>query len=226
MRDRDDRRSIVNILLDLDGTLVDPEPGITNCVRHALRAFGHPDPGAEVLHWTVGPPLRGSFARLLGTEDGTVLDRAVALYRERYIPEGRFETSPYPGIAEALATLQAAGCRLFLATSKPLVFARDILSRFSLADAFDGLFGSELDGRLANKVELVGHLIGETGIDPRHAWIVGDRAEDMRAGRANGLRAAGALWGYGSPEELSDGGASRLLATPEEIVKLAEGRFP
>ena len=210
----------VNILLDLDGTLVDPEPGITNCVRHALRAFGRPDPGAETLHWTVGPPLRGSFARLLGTEDGSVLDRAVALYRERYVPVGRYETTPYPGIAEVLAVLRAAGSRLYLATSKPLIFARDILARFRLVEAFDGLYGSEMDGRLANKIELVGHLIAETGIDPRHAWIVGDRAEDMRAGRANGLRAAGVLWGYGSPQELSDGGACRFLAAPGDLSGL------
>jgi phosphoglycolate phosphatase len=208
------------ILLDLDGTLVDPEPGITSCIRYALEAMGQPDPGAEALHWAVGPPLWGSFAKLLGTEERAVLDRAVALYRERYVPTGRFETTPYPGAGEALQALRAAGCRLFLATSKPHVFARDILTRFGLADHFAGIFGPELDGRLANKVELVAHLIRAVGLAPASAWMVGDRAEDIRAGCANGLQAAGALWGYGSRQELAEAGAVRLLDSPRALTTL------
>jgi phosphoglycolate phosphatase len=208
------------ILLDLDGTLVDPEPGITNCIRYALKAVGQPDPGAVALHWAVGPPLFGSFARLLGTEDRAALEGAVALYRERYIPTGRFETTPYPGAGEALQALRAAGCRLYLATSKPHVFACDILTRFGLAGHFAGLFGAELDGRLANKVELVAHLIRAVGLEPASAWMVGDRAEDMRAGCANRLQAAGALWGYGSRQELVEAGAVRLLHAPRELPTL------
>jgi phosphoglycolate phosphatase len=210
------------LLLDLDGTLVDPEPGITSCIRHALRALGRPDPGAEALHWAVGPPLAGSFARLLRTEEPAALERAVALYRERYVPTGRFETTPYPGIAVALAALRAAGCRLYLATSKPLVFAREILERFGMAGHFAGLYGAELDGRRANKVELVAHLLAEAGVARETAWMVGDRAEDMRAGCANGLRAAGVLWGYGTRRELSEAGAGRLLATPADLRGLPD----
>lgn len=208
------------ILLDLDGTLVDPEPGITSCIRHALKALGRPDPGAEALHWAVGPPLWASFATLLETDDRAVLDRAVGLYRERYVPTGRFETTPYPHVGEALLTLREAGCRLYLATSKPHVFAGDILTRFDLAGHFAGVFGPELDGRLANKVELVGHLLRTTGLEPASAWMVGDRAEDVRAGCANGLRAAGALWGYGSRQELTGAGAVRLLAAPTDLPGL------
>ncbi len=210
------------VLLDLDGTLVDPEPGITNCIRHALRALGRPDAAAEALHWAVGPPLYGSFAKLLGTQDRALIDRAVVLYRERYVPTGRFETRPYPGIPEALTALSTAGCGLYLATSKPLVFARDILTRFHLVEHFAGLFGSELDGRFTDKVELVAHLLSETGLAPGAAWMVGDRAEDVRAGGANGLRAAGALWGYGSRQELAEAGASRLLAAPADLLGLLQ----
>jgi phosphoglycolate phosphatase len=208
------------ILLDLDGTLVDPEPGITSCIRHALRALGRSDPGAEALHWAVGPPLWASFAKLLETDDRAVLDRAVGLYRERYVPTGRFETTPYPHVDDALRALREAGCRLYLATSKPRIFAGDILARFDLAGHFAGVFGAELDGRLANKVELVAHLLRTTELQPASAWMVGDRAEDMRAGCANGLRAAGALWGYGSRQELVEAGAVRLLAGPADLPDL------
>jgi phosphoglycolate phosphatase len=72
------------VFFDLDGTLTDPKPGITRCIRHAMAALGRTPPEADDLHWCIGPPLRGSFARLLDSSDGELLDRALALYRDRF----------------------------------------------------------------------------------------------------------------------------------------------
>ena len=53
------------LLLDLDGTLVDPAPGILGSVRDALSALGADPPETDDLKWVIGPPIRESFRRLL-----------------------------------------------------------------------------------------------------------------------------------------------------------------
>lgn len=100
------------ILLDLDGTLIDPAPGILGCCRQALEALGCPAGADEDLRWVIGPPLRASFARLLGGRGDP--EAAVRLYRARYGETGLFEAAVYPGVIEALAALEARGLTLLV----------------------------------------------------------------------------------------------------------------
>jgi phosphoglycolate phosphatase-like HAD superfamily hydrolase len=81
----------LNIFFDLDGTLTDSGAGITRCLQHALARLGRDVPAAETLRRFVGPPLHETFAELLQTPDGGVVDAAVRLYRERYVETGMFE---------------------------------------------------------------------------------------------------------------------------------------
>src|SRR6201991_558768 len=111
-----------NIYFDLDGTLTDPKPGITRSIQYALRNLDRPVPSQDELTWCIGPPLRASFIALLGGEDHA--DRAVELYRERFGDVGLFENSIYPDIEAVLAALGETRLRLFVATSKPHVFAK------------------------------------------------------------------------------------------------------
>ena len=113
------------IFFDLDGTLTDSGPGIINCAQLALAHFGIQVPDRDQLRVFVGPPLRQSFARF-GVPPAS-LDEAIARFRARYVPIGKFENTPYPGIAGLLDRLQGAGYRLFVATSKPQVTAQEVL---------------------------------------------------------------------------------------------------
>ena len=85
------KRATKALLFDLDGTLTDPKPGIAACIRHAMKGLGHQAPHVDDLHWCIGPPLKGAFAKLLNTTDATVIDRAMALYRVRFGTIGLFE---------------------------------------------------------------------------------------------------------------------------------------
>lgn len=90
------------------------------------------------------------------------------------------------------------------------------MRHFALAHHFGGVYGPELDGRLDDKADLLRHLLATEGLDPTGAVIVGDRYADILAGSANGVRAIGVLWGYGSAEELA--GADVLVRAPGELV--------
>ena len=152
------------LLIDLDGTLTDPKPGITNCIGHALERLGHPAPPADDLVWCIGPPLLDSFRKLLPGAGEEAAREALALYRERFGDVGIYENTLYEGAEAFLAAMQDQHRRMFLATTKPHVYAGPILAHFKLDGYFDGVYGSELDGVRADKRDLLGHLLAEQNL--------------------------------------------------------------
>jgi phosphoglycolate phosphatase len=207
-------------MFDLDGTLTDPKLGITRCIQHALLRLGADVPHQDALEWCIGPPLRGSFARLLATEEEERVAQAMGFYRDRFADVGMFENQPYPGVLEMLQTLRDEGRDLFVATSKPAVFAKRILEHFELATYFRAVYGSELDGRLENKAELIGHLMEQEGVDPTTTCMVGDRMHDVVGSAAHDIPCIGVTYGYGSEQELREAGAWNLCASPGEVATI------
>jgi phosphoglycolate phosphatase len=204
------------IFFDLDGTLTNPKPGITRSIQHALRKLDHEAPAEDDLTWCIGPPLHASFKKLLGTD--ALADKAILLYRERFADVGLFENEVYPGIEATLSVLAGQARRLFVATSKPGVYAERIIDHFKLRGYFERVFGSELDGTRSDKSDLLGYALKAAQVDPAGAIMIGDRSHDMIGARNNGLTAVGVLYGYGSKEELLAAGAHRLSATPRELL--------
>lgn len=211
----------MNLLFDLDGTLTDSRPGIVACIRHALDRAGIASPDDQELRRWVGPPLTHSFAQLFGTaRDAACVAQAIAHYRERFVALGMYENSVYDQVHATLDELSQRGARLYVATSKPRAHAERILEHFALAPRFTAIFGSELDGRLSEKTDLIAHVLEHAGLDPADSVMIGDREHDMRGALYNKVYAAGATWGYGSIEELRGAGAQRLLAAPAEVTQL------
>lgn len=204
------------VLFDLDGTLTDSRPGIIASIQHALAALGRPVPPEASLLWCLGPPLRGSFVRLLGGE--AEADRAVALYRERFGAVGLYENRVYDGIPELLGQLSERGLRLAVATSKAEIYAQRIVEHFGLASSFAAVFGAELSGERADKTELIGWALERMGVAGGQVTMVGDRAHDMIGARNNGIAGIGVLYGYGSRAELTGSGARAVVERPQELV--------
>ncbi|MEM1276221.1 MAG: HAD hydrolase-like protein [Pseudomonadota bacterium] len=205
----------MDIFLDLDGTLTDNRIGIMTSVEEALAQLGEPVPDRQALLSWIGPPLKANFVDHLGSE--TKADQAVALYRERYRDIGLFENEVYDGVPQMMDDLITLGSRLWLATSKPHVYAQQIVAHFGLDTRLQGVFGSEMDGQNSDKTELLTHAIGETSATER--MMLGDRRFDMQAARATGCIAIGALWGFGSANELTEAGADYLADTPASVAK-------
>jgi phosphoglycolate phosphatase len=205
------------IYFDLDGTLTDPKPGITRSIRYALQRLDHHTiPTEDELTWCIGPPLRASFVTLLGAAHAA--DRAVALYRERFADVGLYENGVYDGVSEVLTDLCASGHRLFVATSKPHVFAERIIDHFGLRGHFERVFGSELDGTRVDKSHLLEYALKQASVNPAKTLMIGDRSHDMVGARNNGMKGIGVLYGYGSREELLGAGANHICATPGAIL--------
>jgi phosphoglycolate phosphatase len=210
--------SIKNVLFDLDGTLTDPGEGITRSLQFALGELGLACPAPAELHIHIGPPVRDALAIILKTTDQTLVEEALRLYRVRFSETGIYENVVFDGVPEMLAALCASSRRLFVATSKPLVFTEKIMKHFRLSDYFEGIYGSELNGKLDNKVELICHILKNAGLRPDETLMVGDRMYDIRGARENGCMSLGVTYGYGSEEELRSAGADLICESPREIA--------
>lgn len=210
--------SLSHLLFDLDGTLTDPKEGLIWSIQHALRQMGYPIPAGESLEWCIGPPLHEFFPLLLNSTDAELVKQAITVFRERYSTVGKFENQVYPGVPEMLSGLRRQGYGIFLATTKPVIYARDILEHFDLLQYFDGVYGSELDGRFSDKRELIDLILGQEAISSERAMMIGDRHRDIEGARHNSVTAAGVTYGYGSVEELTNAGADVLFHSPTEIA--------
>ena len=217
--------SHMHVLIDLDGTLVDPKPGIIGSFQYALANLGLPVPETAELHWVIGPPLRDSFPKV-GVAPADV-ETALKLYRENYSgaagtrPPAMFNATVYAGIADTLGALRRADCRLIVATSKPHVFAKPILREMALAQNFTAIHGAELDGTRDDKADLIAHIIATESVDPQNAVMIGDRKYDCLGAAKNGIRSIGVTWGYGTVAELREAGASALCDQPKGLHRLA-----
>ena len=205
------------ILFDLDGTLTDSGEGIINCAILGLQHFGLPIPDRETLRVFVGPPLRDTFFKFGVPEDR--LDEAVEVYRSRYIPIGKFENTPYPGIYDLLARLKSEGHKLYVATSKPEQMSMDILNKFELTPYFDLLAGATLDGSRDHKADVIAYLLQQTG-DGMEAVMVGDTVFDVVGAAAHGIPTIGVSWGYGNIPEMEQAGAKAIAYTMDELHDL------
>lgn len=207
------------ILFDLDGTLTDPGEGITNSVAYALRKLGQTPPPRAELEAYIGPPLAGSFEQRAGLDRNTA-QLAVEYYREYFGIKGIFENELYGGIDNMLAALKAAGATISLATSKPTVYAKQIIEHFGIAKYFDAIAGSELDGRRVKKAEVIDYALELLGVSDRGSVImVGDREHDIIGANKCGVASVGVTYGYGSHEELASSGASHIVDSVDNLTK-------
>ena len=210
------------IFFDLDGTLTDSGPGIMNCAEPALAHFGIQVRHRDELRVFVGPPLRQSFDRFGVPEEG--IDEAIRVFRERYVPIGKFENTPYDGIDGLLAQLKAEGYALYVATSKPEVTAMEVLEHFDLAAYFDRICGASLSQGRETKEDVITYLLDQIG-DPGQVVMVGDTDYDVIGAKAHGIDTIGVTWGYGQRESMQQVGAVALADTPEALHALLTRRF-
>lgn len=205
------------ILFDLDGTLTDSGEGIMKCAVFALSHYGIEAPSEKELRTFVGPPLSESFARFGVPHDQ--LEEAIRIYRSRYIPIGKFENHPYPGIRELLEKLKADGHKLFVATSKPEAMSIEILEHFGLAPYFEKICGAATDLSRNTKEAVIAYLLEECG-PQEQAVMVGDTAFDVIGAKAHGIPTIGVSWGYGLVVDMENAGAAAIANTMDELYEL------
>jgi len=207
------------VLFDLDGTLSDPKIGITKSVQHALQKAGVMVNDLDELEPFIGPPLQVSFQEIYGFND-TQITQAIRDYRERFTERGMFENKLYEDIPALLAHLKQQGYILTIATSKPTVFAEQIIKYFQLESYFDLVVGSHLDGSRSAKGEIIAEVLQQLDSYPKEQFImIGDRKYDLIGARENQIDAIGVTYGFGSLEELKNEEPTYIVDHVNDLLK-------
>ncbi len=208
------------LLFDLDGTLTDPFIGITRSAQHALKYYGIIENDLSRLAPFIGPPLIDSFRETYHFSEEQA-EEAVNYYREYFAERGWRENKVYPGIPELLKHLQEAGHKLYVATSKPTLFAEKILDYFHLSRYFERIEGASLDRTRMRKTEVMRYLLAQAGISEKGQTVmIGDRKFDVTGAHEIGVECIGVLYGYGSREELVSAGADYIVPTVDALSAL------
>ena len=206
------------ILFDLDGTLTDPEEGITKSVQYALAKLGIEEDSNNLTKF-IGPPLKESFSVFYGF-DREKAEKAVKFYRERYADVGIFENRVIEDIPQLLKSLKEAGKVLVVATSKPTKFAKAICDKYNLSQYFDLILGSEVDGTRSNKDEVIKEVLNRLGCSKEEIIMIGDRRHDIIGAKKCDIASVGVEFGYAEEGELQKAGADYIVKKPSELLFL------
>ena len=205
------------ILFDLDGTLTDPEEGITKSLQHALAYIGIKVEDRSILRRHIGPPLADGLREFFGLDNGQI-EEVIGYFREYFVDKGIFMNYKYEGVEEVLESLVKAGKTLIVATSKPEVLAERILKHFNLDQYFTDICGSNLDETRSKKGEVIAYALEENGIKEKEQVVmIGDRLHDILGAKENGIASIGVLYGFGSREEHLEAGADAIAADFNEL---------
>jgi len=206
-------------IFDLDGTISDPAVGIGRSINFALQYYGYPPVQESEVSEFIGPPLDQTFAAIVGSSSPEHIGALVSKYRERYADVGYAENVIYPGIPEALRALDNADVPLGLCTSKRADFADSILRLFGIRQYFRFISGGDIGVR---KIDQLAFLLTK-GTIAKSSTMIGDRAVDILAAKANELSSVAVLWGHGSFAELQSASPDVFLEFPHELLDLANG---
>jgi len=97
------------------------------------------------------------------------------------------------------------------------------MEHFQLAHRFDAIYGTELNGRFDNKADLIEFILQNRKLRAEETVMIGDKREDIVAGKANRTKTIGVTYGYGSLQEITEAAPDGICGSPSEIQKLIMG---
>ena len=208
------------IIFDLDGTLVDSFADITKATNHALTALGHssrPDP--EILRH-VGHGLRNLLKGVLPEANAEILDRAVRLVEKFYREHPADHSILYPGVAETLDVLGAAGVVRAVLSNKVDSVVQPIVRILGLNERIEGAWGHRNGFPLKPDPKSLFHILRKYGCRPSECLVVGDSKPDMELAQNGGTRFCAVTWGLTRKEQWNLHNSHWLVETAAEIPEL------
>lgn len=212
------------VIFDFDGTVTDTGEGILKSLQYSFAQMGDPVPDLSDLKKFIGPPIHYSFVTFYGVKEEDV-GKYIEKYRERYRKIGIYECCLYDGMLDTLKTLRKNGVKIGIASSKPVSLIYDVMNYLKITELFDAVVGTRFDdSNHSGKKDLVMQSMAELGAtDKSRVLMVGDRYFDIDGAKGAGVDSCGVLFGYGNEQEFKEHGASYIVRTAQEIVKLVDG---
>jgi phosphoglycolate phosphatase len=212
------------VIFDCDGTLVDSQRFIVECMQAAFVGEGRPVPSSDAVRRIVGLTLVHAVDRLLGGGDLALAERLAESYRRQFLLRrlrGSTDEPLFPGAAELLEELAARGVAMGVATGKTMRGLKHILEQHGLAHHFATLQTADLHPSKPHPA-MVEAAMRETGAAPGETMMVGDTSFDIEMAVAAGVLPVGVSWGNHPAVELKAVGAVHVLDRFDELPGLLQ----
>ncbi len=213
-----------NILFDLDGTITDSAPGITNAVVYGIKKINEvynlniDIPSKDILKKFIGPPLDVSFRKYCLDDEKLSID-FIKFYREDYNGnDGLFNCTLYDGIYDLIKTLSENNYKVFLATAKPKESALRIIDHFSMTSFFTNFYAPILGGKIKSKLDVLNDALNKESFDKSKTIMIGDRIDDIDAAKNVGIDSIAVKYGFGNDKEFIN--ASYIVNNAKEIFNI------
>jgi phosphoglycolate phosphatase len=224
-----DPRAIRAVAFDLDGTLVDSLPDLADAAAAMLARLGRPPVDEARVRGFVGDGVSRLVERLLagsreGVADSAEAARGIQLFTEHYAAHLSRRSRPYPGVADGLRRLAAAGFGLACVTNKPERFAAALLSSLDLHHHLAVLVGGDTLAARKPRPEPLLHTAARLEVQPGALLMVGDSEVDVRCARAAGCPVACVPYGYRPSGPADALGADAIVPSIDALaLALLEG---
>ncbi len=188
------------VVFDLDGTLVDTAPDLIDTLNLILGRHDYPAVAFEEARGMVGAGVKVLLQRGLASKHivppADEIDRLFEEYLEHYAAHVADRSRPFPGLTEALDTLEAEGFILAVCTNKLEWLSVLLLDKLGLTQRFKVVVGQDTFGMRKPDPAVLRLTIEQAGGDPGRAVMVGDSMTDVSTAKAAGIPIVAVDFGY------------------------------
>jgi phosphoglycolate phosphatase len=210
------------IMFDLDGTLVDTAPEISDAVNDTLRELGLREaPERRVCDWIghgtselmVQAYAWSSGWSTVAVRDAGVMDAVMPVFSRFYAERSGTRSRLYPDVASSLAGLRAMGVRLALVTNKETGFTDAVLAAHGLRRYFDPIVTGDLLRHKKPHSLPLEYCLSRHNVPRERALFVGDSDIDIAAARNAGVACWAVPYGYNHGAPVANDAPDRLIPT-------------
>lgn len=188
------------VVFDLDGTLAETAPDIMRVLNVILARQQLPALPLERARELVGAGARALIERGFRVSgkplEPETLERLFEDFLLIYAEDVASDSFIHEGALEAMAALDAAGCKLAVCTNKPILHTRLILDHFGITDRFAAIAGRDSFPYHKPDPRHLILTIEAAGGDPSRAVMIGDSRTDIDTARAAGIPSICVPFGY------------------------------
>ncbi len=204
------------LVFDWDGTLMDSEAHIVECLEYALDAVGLDPQPRETLRQVIGLGLEQAIAGIMPGQPRQMIARGVEAFRERFLSPQPTPSRLFPGVEMVLDELAGQGYLMAIATGKSRRGLDKVLAETGLEDYF-------AVSRCADETfskphpQMLEEILTDVDMPAERALVIGDTEFDLLMAANAGAAAVGVSYGVHDEARLRK---ARPLAILDRIEAL------
>lgn len=221
------KNSIKALIFDLDGTIADTIPAITEGINMTMEILDLPSHTEDEVRTYINFGPRHLISEALPKEakenDETLVDRALAIYNEMYAKTYIHTDRTYDGMEKVLSEL-GRQYKIAVLSNKQDEYVKLLAKQLVPEGVCLAAYGS-IEGIPAKPDPTIALMLAnELGVSPCECALIGDSQVDIKTARAAGFEIVSVSWGYVSKEKLLENGADVVLDTPDELLRFFDKR--